>query len=193
MPVKNSSAGSSRRPALPAITTVPSSVTSTLGMFRRRIVVRDAAANGAAIADRQVRDLRGRLGQQRPALAHIGRCATDRRAGPARRPSGCPAPTCRRLSVSMRLISTMTAGLRMRRLSIGIRLWPPASTRPSCPASPRILQRLFQRARGVVVEPCRLHERLNPRFDEQPNRAPVALHRRAVGLSALLICQRFIM
>ena len=42
------------------------------GMFRRRIVVRDAAANGAAVADRRVRDLRGRLGQQWPALAHMG-------------------------------------------------------------------------------------------------------------------------
>ena len=57
-------------------------------------------------------------------------------------------PACRRLSSSMRLISTTTAGLRMRKFSIGIRLWPPASTRPSWPASPRIC-RASSSARGA--------------------------------------------
>ena len=69
----------------------------------------------------------------------------------------------------MRLMSTMTAGLRMRRFSIGHQALTTGQHPAVLPGVAQDFQGLVQAARRVVVEPSRLHVLLNPHFDVSPN------------------------
>ena len=129
-------------------------------MFRRRIVVRDAAANGSAIPDRHVRDLRGRLREQRPSLAHIG--AAQQIGVPDQRPD------CQAIRSGVQAIEgvdaididddggTEDAQVQHRHQALAAGQHP--AVRPGVAQN---MQGLVERPRGVVVEPGRLHVLLN--------------------------------
>ena len=96
------------------------------GHLGRRIGVREAAADGAAVADLVMRDVRDRFLQQRMR----GRRAACRRgcraSAPARRGARHPAPILISFRPGNFRKSTSSDGWAMRNAIIGIRLWPPA-------------------------------------------------------------------
>ena len=136
-PVKNSRAGNAAR-SPPVLGSVERRVERQhhRRQLRRRIGVRQAAADRAAGADRRMRDVRHRLGDQRRRRARPRRCARRARCRvmpPIRR------PLCRRRDVararSAPFRSTSTDGVASRKFIAGIRLCPPASGFASLPCS----------------------------------------------------------
>ena len=108
------------------------------GHFGGRIGMRDAAADGAAVADLVMRDMRDRRHQQRMRRARAARRRGCRASAPWRR---ARTPSCADLDLvaapaSLRR-STSSDGAATRNAIIGTRLWPPASAfaSPSCAAS----------------------------------------------------------
>ena len=129
-------------------------------MFRRRIVVRDAAANGPAISDRHVRDLRGRFGKQWPTLAHVR--AAQQIGVPDQRPDrqvilvGVQAIECFD-SIDI----DKDGGTEDAEVEHGQQALTAGEHSAVLPGIAQQMQRLRQFMRRVVVEPCRLHECLN--------------------------------
>ena len=108
--------------------------------FGRRIGIGETAAERAAIADRDMADMRRRL-----ATAAADACGPDRTravracrvSAPSRTvPSACDCPRSSLRSA----MSTSSFGADSRMLSPASRLWPPATATASPPASARIWQ-----------------------------------------------------
>ena len=136
MPWKKSCAGMVRVPPRTLFATISaSSAAATSAPFGGRIGMRDAAAERAAGADGIVRDVTHDGGEQPPerpvhhrpvkgGVAHAG--ADGQPVAVDREPLAAP---------STPLMSTRWPGRASRNAMIGTRLWPPASTRPSSPAT----------------------------------------------------------
>ncbi len=114
--------------------------------------MRDAAADGAAVAGHEVADVGERLAQQRMRCAGRARAPPD---GPWRRCERRRSP--RSTSRPARLRSTSSVGRTRRMFSAGTRLWPPAIGFASSPPSCERRQRLLERVRGDVLEGGGLH------------------------------------
>ena len=120
------------------------------------------AADRAAVADLEVPDERRGPGEERHGVGHLGR-ALDRRLGRA----GAD-PTSRRCvarcprSSSIRPRSTRWSKAASRRASIGMRLWPPASTLAPSPSSASSATASAGGRGRVVLERGGLHRRSAP-------------------------------
>ena len=131
------------------------------GQVLGRIGLAQRAADGAAVAHDRVGDhplgvARRSDSARRPAPSPAVRCAgSSRRCAARRRPAGC------RPARSRSLMSMSASGLASRSFIIGIRLWPPATTRASSPtgraARARDPRWSPSRTRNVLVPASRLH------------------------------------
>ena len=122
--------------------------------FGRRIGMREIAADGAAIADLRMRDMRQRL-VRRAAGLRAWSGSRSRLAVAGQRTDRGPfagrvlAP--RRTSISG-LMSISIAGWVSRKFIVGTRLWPPARKRASSPCSALNARACSRRAGGDVLE-----------------------------------------
>ena len=166
-------AGRSARSA----TTWPPSAVTTRGPVALRVGVAQRADQGAAVAHQRVGDQR-RGGGHRRLLA--GQQLGVLELGVAAQRAD--VQTCRRRrrgdsrGPGRLLMSTRSSGAAKRSFSSGTRLCPPASTFASPPPCLQQLDRLVERARGLVAEPRRIHAssycscRLTDRRVSEPSR-----------------------
>ena len=104
--------------------------------FRGRIGVGEAAAEGAAGADRMMRDVAHHGGEELAERSLDHRLDRTRRGARRRRSTSLPSCAADRgRAPSTPLMSTRWLGRASRNAMIGTRLWPPASTRPSSGAT----------------------------------------------------------
>ena len=100
--------------------------------FGGRVGMRHAAAEGAAGADRMVRDVAHDRGQELAQAAPRTPARRTPHAARRRRSRACRSSTAMRVAApSTPLMSTRWVGRASRNAMIGTRLCPPASTRPS--------------------------------------------------------------
>ena len=125
-----------------------------------RIGVREAAADGAAVADLRVGDERHRAVQRAARARATVALALDARAGASwRRCAGRRRRPSMPASSPTPLRSTSTAGCASRKFIAGTRLWPPARTLASSPCSASSASASSSVCGREYVERRRLHGR----------------------------------
>ena len=122
------------------------------GVVGRRIGVREAAAERAAIAHLRIADLAGGLGDHRALLAQQRRRGDVVMRRCRRRSRSCrPSRGCRRGPGSARCRSARFGSLSRSFIS-GTRLWPPAMQLAVAVGRLQLRQRIVERRGALVVE-----------------------------------------
>ena len=168
-PTKKSRASIQRSPRTDWACSRPPSASTIAGISDAGIGMREIAADGAAVADLRMRDVRQRLGDER----QFGRASSDRVRGcdsaSARRCANDPPPFFRMPANSFSgLMSISMAGCVRRKFIAGTRLWPPARNRASSPYSAFNVKACARTAGGDVAERCRFHS--DGRVTKKPRR-----------------------
>ena len=157
MPVKNSSAAIRRSPPRPADHDGRAQRQHAGRQFGSRIGMREAAADGAAVADRGMGDMRHRLRAAAARASRFQATSGDRHAASARRCAASRRFTAMPRSSASPPISTINSGETSRRFIAGIRLWPPDSTLAPSPCDGEQLQRIGNAGRAGIGESRGFH------------------------------------